>query len=241
MRTPRRVLGGVPRHAALHLDQAIDVLQLGLRHLPVAVAPPPARARVEPDRERLGEVLVRMFLGVVVHAGAVQVPHVVAAPGVRVVHVAVGPPKVTEGRGPVAPPPQLVGVVEGVAGLVAQVHQHLGPRVSEQVIVDQPPQDAVGQVPGDVHADRAIAGPEVVVTQIKFREEGDAAGLELFPELLDALAQHAGRLEVQIADRGRQHLLQLDLADDRAIVPGASQTSAGPECRQCGHRPIRLP
>jgi hypothetical protein len=66
-----------------------------------------------------------VLLGVVVHTGAVEIADVVAAPRVRVVHVAVGPAEVAERLRPVLAPPQLERVVERVARLMAQVHEHL--------------------------------------------------------------------------------------------------------------------
>ena len=45
------------------LGEAVDVLQLAHR-TPAGVAGLPVRMRVEPDRERLGEILVRMALRV---------------------------------------------------------------------------------------------------------------------------------------------------------------------------------
>src|SRR5688500_5803714 len=56
--------GGVSGRAATNiLHEVIDVLEL-LQSRPVAIAPPPADARREPNRESLGEVLVGMLLGV---------------------------------------------------------------------------------------------------------------------------------------------------------------------------------
>jgi hypothetical protein len=129
---------------------------------------------------------------------------------VRVVNVPVLAPKIAEGLGPVTPAPQLVGIVDGVPGLVAQVHQHLFARVHEQMIVHQPPQDRVGQVPRNVHADGAVGGPEIILAQVVRGHEGDPFRAQLADHLLHALGQRSFGAQLQIADAGRQQLLQPD-------------------------------
>ena len=232
-RSPRRDgLGGCRGRRARDADDAIDVLQLGQGDLPVAVAAAP-RSPFQPDGERLGPVLVRVLLRVVVHARAVQIADVVAAPGVRVVDVAVGAAEVAERLGPVAPAPQLKGVVDGVPRLVAEVHEHLFARVLEEVIVHQPPEPWAGQVPGDVDAHRAVGGPEVVIAQVVRRDEGDPLVVQLADHLLDALGERSLRTQLEIADARREQLLLADLADDRRRQQrdAARRSVPGAKCR----------
>ena len=141
-----------------------------------------------------------MLLRVVVHARAVQVADVIAAPRRRVVDVAVGPPEIAEGLRPVLPPPQLERVIDRVPRLVAEVHQHFLARVLEQVIVHQLPQLRIREVPGDVDADGAVRRPEIVVAEVVARHEGDPLALELADHLFHALRERPFRAKVQIAD-----------------------------------------
>ena len=136
----------------------VHVLQL-LERRPVGVARPPVGVRVQPDRERLGEVLVGMALRV----PAVEMQHEALA--VRLRRVVVGILHVGRAEHLLPPPPlpQLVGVVDGVPGLVAQdLHAPLGRAAFDlehlrplellepgmrQVERDRDARDAVGREP----------------------------------------------------------------------------------------------
>ncbi len=80
--------------------------------------------------------------------------------------------------------------------LVAQIHQDFVARVFEQVVVDHLPEDRVGQVPGDVDADGAVSGPEVIVAQVVLRGEGYPFRAQLCADLGQTFGQHILRLEL---------------------------------------------
>ena len=80
------------------------------------VARAPVRLRVQPDREGLGEVLVGMALRV----PAVEMQHEALAVRLRRVELRIGLVGRAEDLLPPAPLPQLVGVVDRVAGLVPE-------------------------------------------------------------------------------------------------------------------------
>ena len=93
--------------------ELVHVFQLQGR--PVGIALAPLRVRVEPHRERLGEVLVGMALRV----PGIEVQHEALAVGLGAV-LGDTRPTTAEQLEPLAAALQLVGVVDGVAGLVAQ-------------------------------------------------------------------------------------------------------------------------
>ena len=97
------------------LHRRVDVLEL-LQDGPPGVALAPVRLRRQPHRERLGEVLVRMALGVPL----LQVHHEAAAVRARDVVVAVPLGRLAEELLAPAPPAQPVGVLDGVPRLVPQ-------------------------------------------------------------------------------------------------------------------------
>ena len=97
------------------LHELVHVLEL-LQRRPVVVALAPLRVRVEPHRERLGEVLVGMALRV----PGIEVQHEALAVRLRRVVLGILGRRRPEQLEPLAPALQLVGVVDGVPGLVAQ-------------------------------------------------------------------------------------------------------------------------
>ena len=105
---------GRPRVRQL-VHQLVDVLELPERG-PAGVAPPPARVGRQPDGERLGEVLVRVALGVV----RLEMEHVALAVRLRGVVLRVRLRRLAEELLAPAAAPQAVGVLDRVAGLVAQ-------------------------------------------------------------------------------------------------------------------------
>src|SRR5258708_18789239 len=88
------------RRAAQIAHELVDVLEL-LQGAPAGIPPPPLRAWREPDRERLGEVLVRMGLRVVL----AQVLDVPLTRGVRAVERRLGPRPIPEPAPPPVTPP----------------------------------------------------------------------------------------------------------------------------------------
>ena len=141
-----------------------------------------------------------MFLRVVVHAGSVKIADVVPAPGIGVVDVAVGPSKISEGLCPIFSLPELERVVDGVARLVAQIHQHFFAGVLEEVVVHELPQKRIGEVPRYVHAGRAVRGPEVIVAEVVRRDEGDALGPQLAGHFCQTFEKDILDLQREIAD-----------------------------------------
>ena len=97
------------------LHELVHVLEL-LQRRPVVVALAPLRVRVEPHRERLGEVLVGMALRV----PGIEVQHEALAVRLRRVVLGILGRRRPEQLEPLAAALQLVGVVDGVAGLVAE-------------------------------------------------------------------------------------------------------------------------
>ena len=77
---------------------------------------PPFARRRQPHRERLGEVLVGMALRV----PRVEVKHVALAVRLRGVELRIGLGRRSKDVTPLAAAPQTVGVVDGMAGFVAQ-------------------------------------------------------------------------------------------------------------------------
>src|SRR5258706_11295712 len=104
-RTPAD-LGGQLRH----------IFELTPRRRPQRVAPPPAGAGLQPDREGLGKVLGGMRLGVPL----AQVLHMVAAGRARAVLRRIAPRGRPKQRAPARSPAQTVSRVDRVPGLVAQ-------------------------------------------------------------------------------------------------------------------------
>ena len=167
------------RGAAHGPHQAVHVAQLAQRG-PALVAPPPAGARRQPDREGLGEVVIGVLLGV----GApvlvgVDVAHEAAAPvaGLELVPVGLGEhPEVLD---PFLALPQPVGVVDGVPRLVAQeLHDRGAVLDLAGLLLLQARQAGVGQVeghPDDRHPVRAAPG----VGQVEIGLEVHLPGFQL--------------------------------------------------------------
>src|SRR5688572_2817741 len=106
-------------HTADVRHQLVDVFQLAQRR-PALVLATPAGARLQPDGERLGEVLGRMALRVPV----TEVQHEVAARGPRTIDVRVRARSLAERAPPLFAPADPVGVVERVGYLVTQNARH---------------------------------------------------------------------------------------------------------------------
>src|SRR5918993_3369208 len=104
------------RTAAQFAHQPIHVLQLTQGRRPGRVTPPPARAGSEPYGERFGEVFRRVAL--CIPTG--EMLYVTPAAGSRPVAAGIPARRRPEGGTPAGPPPQPEGVVDGVAGLMAQ-------------------------------------------------------------------------------------------------------------------------
>ena len=103
------------RPAGELLHQLVHVLEL-LQGRPVGVALAPLRVRLQPDGERFREVLVGMTLRV----PGVQVQDEALAVGLRRVVLGILCGRRPEQLQPLAPPVQRIGVVDGVARLVAE-------------------------------------------------------------------------------------------------------------------------
>ena len=117
-------------------------------------------------------------------------------------------------------------------GFVAQIHQDFFARVLKQMVVDHLPEDRVGEVPGNVDADGAISGPEVVVTQVVLRNEGYSLCAQFRTDLRQTLGQHILRLKLKIADAGGKQLLQPDLTFDRIVGHQPNNAALRLECRE---------
>ena len=171
------------------LHQGVHVLQL-LQRRPVGVAGAPVGRRVQPDRERLGEVLVGMALRV----PAVEMQHEALAVRLRVVILRIRLVRRAEDLLAPAALPQLVGVVDGVAGFVAQdAHAPLrrAPFDLQHVGALEPLQAGMRKVEGDRHAGDAV-GREPLVREPEMRPEAlEPARVELLLQLGEALGQHA--------------------------------------------------
>src|SRR5690606_8292974 len=92
--------------------QRVDELEL-LERRPAGVVAAPARTRLHPDGEGLGEVLRRMALRIPL----AEVEDVTTTRGARRVARRIAPGSRPEDRAPVAPLPQTIGGVERVARL----------------------------------------------------------------------------------------------------------------------------
>ncbi len=95
------------------VHQCIDVLEF-LQCRPAGIVAAPARLRLQPDGERLGEVLRRMALRIPVP----EVQYVAPAAGTRRISVGVGCRRTAEYAPPAGPAPEPVGIVDRMAGLV---------------------------------------------------------------------------------------------------------------------------
>jgi hypothetical protein len=193
------------------LDQGFHELQLAERAGIIAVFAPPVIARLEQHHERLGKVVVRVFLGVMIAGGV----HEVAAPGVGALDVTLGD-RVgeevvaldVENFAEVVAAVELVGVCKGVAQFVPEDVHHVveGIPESAQLAVELFQEVvAVVEAEGDAGrpGDGAVAGGEVEV------------GLELFdahaPQIRHCDADGLGEVrglnrQPEPVERGEQQL-----------------------------------
>ena len=157
------MLGGA---AADLLHQPVHVQQLP-HHRPGAIAGPPAGARRKPDGERLGEILVGVLLGIGAAIGVDgDVLDVFAAQVVGAEDVAVGAGEAPEHLLPARAAPQAVGVVDGMAGLVAQQgHDALAVLDLPGLLLLDARQALIGQVERDAD-DRRPVGAAPAVGQV---------------------------------------------------------------------------
>ena len=159
---------------------AIDVLQLGQR-APAFVALSPLRARREPDRERFGEIFIRMLLRVPPGHVANELPRERNG----TVIVAIGAAKRTEEIAPLSRLVELVGVVECVAGLMTHVHHDLASIFQVVHLALKLCQVRVGQI--ERNTDDGLArGTSPFIGEITERAEFvDALGFQFAIELLN--------------------------------------------------------
>src|SRR5207245_1898963 len=162
---------------------------------PARVARPPFRLGAEPDREGLREVLVGMALRV----PGVEVQHEALAVRPRRIVLRIGLAGAAEALLPPLPPPQPVGVLDRVAGLVTEDLEAPVPGAAlhlEHLALLQPAQPRVDQVERDGHAGHAV-GTEPFVGEPEVRPEVQATRLQLADELGDAVLD-AGALDAQV-------------------------------------------
>ena len=203
--------------------QRVHVLQL-LQRRPVRVAAPPVGIRVEPHRERLREVLVRVALRV----PAVEVQDEALAVGLR--RVVVGILHVRRAEELLAPPPltQLVGVVDGVSRLVPQDLQ--APRVGapldlEHLRAFELLEPRMREVERDRHTRHAV-GREPFRGQPEVRLKGEAARVELALQLCDSWLERAA-LD-RHAELGDAQIEQLLVGPGRPLIRRNDAEAGGP-------------
>ena len=178
----------------------VHVAQLRQRR-PALVFLAPLRPRRQPDGEGLGEVLVGMLLRV----PAGDVAHEAARERDRAVVVAVRAAERTEEIAPLRRLVQLVGIVEGVPRLVAEVHQDLALVLEIVHRLLEARELRIGEIERD--PDHGLAGrtaPFVgqIAERAKFLQAlafelavkllnvpFEVRSFELEPELLDGLGQ----------------------------------------------------
>ena len=190
------------RNTCQRAGGAVDVLEF-LQRAPAGVAAFPFRVRIEPDRKRIGEVLVRMLLRVT----AGDVPHVIAGEGDERVVVAIrfahGAEQLAELRRAI----ELIRVIECVAGLVAQVHHDLALALDVVQRVFERRHARVAEVEGDAD-DRLAGGGAPLIGQIAARPEVmQPRVLQLGVQTADELRdRRALQREAEVADAHRQKL-----------------------------------
>jgi hypothetical protein len=162
------------------LENAIHVLEL-LERRPGLVALAPAGARRQPHGEGLGEVFVWMLLGV----PAGDVLDVGAAEGLGLVVVTVGAAERPEQLAPLGRRVDPIGVVVGVAGLMAQVHHDLGVGLEIVDLALDRREPGVGEVERDAD-DRVPGRTAPLICQVEAGIPSAHALLEKFlPEAFD--------------------------------------------------------
>ena len=193
--------------------QRVQVLQL-LQRRPVPVAAPPVGIRVEPDRERFREILVRMALRV----PAVEVQDEALAVGLR--RVVVGILHVRRAEDLLAPPPltQLVRVVDGMSGLVPQDLQ--APRVRAPLDLEhlgafELLEPRMREVEGNRHT-RYPVGREPLRREPEVRLEREAAGVELALQLCNSWLE--GTALDRHAELGHPQIEQLLVGPGRPLI-----------------------
>ena len=159
--------------------QGVDILEFPQRR-PVAVSPPPGRSRRKPDRERLGKVLVGVFLGIGPPVLArVDVANELPAGGLRVEGLAVGLREGAKNLRPARLLPQAVGIADRVARLVThQHHHHLLVFDLPGLLLLDPGQAFVGQIEGDADHGHPV-GTAPGVGQIERGPKRHPLGVEL--------------------------------------------------------------
>src|SRR4051794_3793311 len=104
------------RGAAQASRDAVDIEELRVA-APTRIRLSPIALRVEPDRKALGKILVGVLLGI----PARQMPDEIAAERIGLVVIAIGPRVRPEQLVPFLGLVEPIGVIEGVAGLMAQI------------------------------------------------------------------------------------------------------------------------
>ena len=177
-----------------------------LERAPSLVLLAPPRARGQPDREGLREVLVGMLLRV----PARDVADELAGEGDRTIVVAVGAVVLAKDRAPLGGGIEDMGIVERMSSLVAQVHHDLALvlQVVHQLL--EGGDLRAGQVKGDPD-DRLAGRAAPLVGEIADGTEApEALAVELTVELLDEpLDRRALQPQPQLLDALAQKLLDL--------------------------------
>jgi hypothetical protein len=184
----------------------VHVLELLQGGSPVPVPLSPVQAGGEPDREGLGEVLVRVLLCV----PARDVGDVGPGEGLRLEVLLVRLVVVAEQRSPGGSLVQPVGVVEAVPRLVAEVHEDLPLRLhaASQLALDRLKR-RVGEVERNAD-DRDPGRAPPLVAQVALRAQVEAPGAELLVELVDEPVEVRPRqLEAEVLDAGAEEGLAL--------------------------------
>ena len=205
---------------------AVHVAEL-LHRAPALVPRPPLRAGRQPDGERLGEILVRVLLRV----PARDVPHEAARERDGPVVLAVGAAERSEQRPPFRLAVEPVGVVEGVARLVAHVHHDLAGVLEIVHFLFELRELGVGEVEGDADH-RLPGGAAPLVGEVEGGSElPEALALQLAVQALDGpFDGRPFQLEAEILDRLGQDLLdvQRGLFKGGHSGRGGSNPSRGP-------------
>ena len=185
--------------------QLVDVLELAQRR-PAGVAVAPVRARRQPDRERLGEILVGMALRV----PQPQMLDVVLAGRIGPVVARIALRRAAEQLLPAAAPMQLIGQLHDVSRLVAQdAHAVLlGAAFDiDDHLAFEPGQPRMRQIERDRDA-RCVGRAEPFVRDPDVRLEADASLLQLVVEVADAAPEPgAFNLDLEVLEPHLQQLL----------------------------------
>ena len=217
--------------------QLVHVLEL-LERRPVLIAAAPVRSRIQPHRERLGEVLVGMALRVPV----VDVQDEAAAVRLRRVEL-----RVVDRRGPeqrLAAPAaaQHVGVVDRVTELVTQdahAPRRRAPLDFEHLLALEPGEPRVRQVERNRDAGHAV-GREPLVRQPEMRAEDHAALGQLRLEVADALLQRAAiDREIELRHPQVEELVVSPLGPERRLAPRPRRRHPAAR-RRAALRPARV-